>query len=59
MPMNSSSLHCMWSDQKSRLSLTCACEFFFFPQGWTIQEPFGPISCQFGLSLDPCSSRVD
>ena len=29
MPMNSSSFHCMWSDRKSRLSLTRACEFFF------------------------------
>ena len=57
--MNSSSLHCMWSDRKSRLSLTRACEFFSFFQGWTIQEPFGPTGCPFGLSLDQCSSRVD
>ena len=42
MPMNSPSLHCMWSDRKSRLSLTRACEFFSFLQGWTIQEPLGP-----------------
>ena len=61
MPMNSSSLHCMWSDRKGGLSLTRACEFFSFFQGWTIQEPFGPTLdlCPFGLSLDPCSSRVD
>ena len=59
MPMNSSSLHCMWSDWKSRLSLTRACEFFFFSEGWTIQEPFGPTYCRFGLSLDACASRLD
>ena len=35
MSMNSSFLHCMWSDRNSRLSLTRACEFFFFSQGWT------------------------
>ena len=59
MPMNSLSLHCMWSDRKSRLSLTRACEFFSSSQGWTIQEPFGPSLCPFGLSLHQCSSCVD
>ena len=35
MPINSSCLHCMWSDRKSRLTLTRACELSFFSQGWT------------------------
>ena len=35
MPMKSPFLHCMWSDQKGELSLTCACELFSFSQGWT------------------------
>ena len=59
MPMNCSSLDCTWSDRKSRLSLTRACEFFSFSQEWTFQEPFGPTMCSFGLSLDPCSSIVE
>ena len=55
MPMNSSSLHCMWSDRKSRLSLilTRACEFFFSSQGWTYLAPvwtlFGPVLVLCGL----------
>ena len=52
VPLNSSSLHCMWSDRKNRLSFTHACEFFFFLKG-------GPTLWPLGLSLDPCSSRVD
>ena len=57
--MNSSSLHCMWSDRKSMLSLTRACEFFFFSQGWTYLVPvwtlFGPVLVWCGLvdHLDP------
>ena len=39
MPMISSSLHCMWSDRNSRLSLTRACELFSFSQGWTYLVP--------------------
>ena len=39
MTMNFSSLHCMWSDWKSRLSLTHTCEFLFFSQGWTYLVP--------------------
>ena len=53
MPMNSSSLHCMWSNRKSRLSLTRACEYFFFSQGWTYLVPvwtlFGPVLVPCGL----------
>ena len=59
VPMNSSSLHCMSSDRKSRLSLTRACEFFFFSQGWTFARarpvwtigPFVPV-------LDPCLTLI-
>ena len=51
--MNSSSLHCMWSDRKSRLSLIRAFEFFFFSQGWTYLVPvwtlFGPVVVPCGL----------
>ena len=46
MPMNTSFLHCMWSDRESRLNLTRACEFFFFSQGWTYFVPVwtsGPV----------------
>ena len=61
MPINSSSLHCMWSDRKSRLSLTRACEFFFFSQGWTYLVPvwtlFGPVLVLCGL-VDPSRSRI-
>ena len=60
MPMNSSSLHCMWSDRKSRLSLTRACEFFLFSQGWTFARA-RPVWTS-GLVLDPwliCGSFVD
>ena len=57
MPMNSLSLHCMWSDRKSRLSLTRACEFFFFSQGRTYLVPvktlFGPVHVPCGL-VDLC-----
>ena len=38
--MNSPFLHCMWSDRNSRLSVTHACKFFSFSQGWTL---FGPV----------------
>ena len=55
MPMNSSSLHCMWSDRKSRLSLTRACEFFFFSQGWTYLVPVWTL---FGLEPVPCGPFV-
>ena len=43
VPMNSSSLHCMWSDRKSRLGLTGACEFFSFSKGLTYLVPFGTL----------------
>ena len=53
MPMNSLSLHYMWSDRKSRLTLTRACELFFFSQGWTYLVPvwtlFGPVLVPCGL----------
>ena len=52
MPMNSSSLHCMWSDQKSRLSLTHACEFFSFSKGWTYLVPVWTV---LGPVLVPCA----
>ena len=64
MPMNCSSLHCMRSDRMSRLSLTGACEFFFFSQGWTYLVPvwtlFGPVLVSCGLldHLYPSSTRV-
>ena len=58
MPMTSSSLHCMWFDRKSRLSLTRAGEFFFFSQGWTYLVPvwtlFKPVLVQCGLLDQPC-----
>ena len=59
MPMNSQFLHCMWSDQKSRLSLTRACEFAFFfsrvDQSGTIWTLLGPVLIPCGLvdHLDP------
>ena len=60
MPMNSSFWHCMWSDRKSRLSLTPACEFFFFPQGWTYLVPVwtgGPVLDPYWLICDPLLDR--
>ena len=51
MPMNSPFLHCIWMDGKSRLSLTCACEFVFFSQGWTYLVPVWTL---FGRVLVPC-----
>ena len=33
MPMKSPFLHCIWSERKSRLSLTRACELFLFLKG--------------------------
>ena len=66
MPMNSSSLHCMWSDQKSRLSLTRASEFCFFSHGRTYRVPvctlFGPVLVPCGLvdrSWTPIGSFVN
>ena len=56
MPMNLSSLHCMWSDRNSGLSLTSTFEFFFFFRGWTYLVPvwtlFGPVFVPCGL-VDP------
>ena len=53
MPMTSPFLHCMWSNRKSRLSLTRACELFSFSQGWTYLVPvwtlFGPVLVLCGL----------
>ena len=46
MPMNSPFVHCMWSDQKSWLSLTHACEIVFVYQGWTL---LGPVLVPCGL----------
>ena len=61
MPMNFSSLHCMWSDRKTRLSLTRACTFFFFSQGWTYLVPiwtlFRPVLVLRGL-VDPSWTRI-
>ena len=61
MPINSSSLHGMWSNQKSRFSLTRACEFFFFSQEWTYRVPvwtlFGPVLVLCGL-VDPSRTRI-
>ena len=51
MPINGPFLHCVWTDRKSRLSLTRACEFFFFSQGWTYVVP---VSTLFGPVLVPC-----
>ena len=61
MPMNSSSLHCMWSDRKTRLSLTRACEFCLFSQGWNYLVPvwtlFGTVPVPCGL-VDPSWTRI-
>ena len=61
VPMNSTSLHCVWSDRKSTLSLTRTCEFFFFSQGWTYIVPvwtlFGPVLVPCGL-VDPSWTRI-
>ena len=62
MPMNSSSLHCMWSDRKSRLSLTRACEFFFFSQGCTFARgrpvwTSGPVLDPYWLVCEPLLGR--
>ena len=58
MPMNSLFLHCMWCDQKSRLSLTRACEFFSFSQGWTFAHAClvwtsGPVMDPYWLPCEP------
>ena len=67
MPTNSLSLHCMQSDRKSRLSVTCACEFFFFSQGWTYLVPVWTLFARarpvwsigpFGPVLDTCLTIV-
>ena len=65
MPMNSLSLHCMWSDRKSRLSLTRACESFVFSQGWTFARvrpvwsigPFVPVLDLYWLICEPMLDR--
>ena len=51
MSMNSPFLQCMWSDRKSRLSLTQACEFFSFSKGRTYLVPVWTL---FGPMLVPC-----
>ena len=49
--MNSPFLHFMWSDRKSRLGLTPACELFSFSQGWAF-APARPVWTS-GAVLDP------
>ena len=52
MPMTSPFLHCMWSDWKSRLSLTRGCVILSFSQGWTLLRPV-VLAC--GLVDPPCT----
>ena len=51
MIMNSPFLHCMWSDRRSRLSLTRACGIFSLSLGWS----FARACCVWtsGPILDP------
>ena len=45
-------MHCMWSNRKSRLTLTRACEFFAFSKGWTYLVP---VSILIGTVLVSCA----
>ena len=59
VPMNSLFLHCMWSDQKSRLSVTHVCELLSFTPGWTFARarPVWTIGSSVPV-LDPCLTLV-